>query len=353
MLSQRTAAGDPPFESVDVIGEHSRGTLVQRSANLKSRLEAIDLARGAALAAMAVYHFAWDLEFFGYAPPGMTAEGGWKLFARAIATSFLFLVGVSLWLAHGRGFRLKPFLKRLAMVAAAAAAISLVTWLVVPGGFIFFGILHQIALASVLGLPFLRLPVPLTLAAAVLVAAAPHFARHAFFDHPALWWVGLSSVNPRSNDYVPLFPWFAAVLAGIAAARMADAVGLFSRMAGRAFARWTRPVQLAGRHSLAVYLLHQPALIGSLWLASQVLPAAEAPRETQFTRACVAQCRETHGADFCGHYCVCVLEDLSAEGRFDEVYAGAPSAETSRRLQEIVSACTFDAELAVPGGDGE
>lgn len=326
---------------------------MQRSANHKSRLEAIDLARGAALAAMAIYHFAWDLEFFGYAPPGMTAEGGWKLFARGIATSFLFLVGVSLWLAHGRGIRLRSFLKRLSMVAAAAAAISLVTWLVVPGGFIFFGILHQIALASALGLLFLRLPALLTLAAAVLVAAAPHFARSAFFDHPSLWWVGLSSVNPRSNDYVPLFPWFAAVLAGIAAARMAEAAGLFRRMAGRAMAGWTRPFQLAGRHSLAVYLVHQPVLIGSLWLVSQMLPAAEAQREAQFTRACMVQCEETHAAGFCGHYCVCVLEDISAEGRFDEIYAGTPSAETSRRLQEIVSACTFDAELAAPGGDGE
>ena len=327
---------------------------MQRSANLKSRLEAIDLARGAALAAMAIYHFAWDLEFFGYAPPGMTAEGGWKLFARAIASSFLFLVGVSLWLAHGRGVRARPFLKRLAMVAAAAGAITLVTFMAVPGGFIFFGILHQIALASVLGLAFLRLPAPLTLAAAVLVAAAPHFLRNAAFDHPALWWVGLSSVNPHSNDYVPLFPWFAAVLAGIAAARMADAAGLFSsRMAGHPLPRWTRPLQLAGRHSLAVYLVHQPVLIGAVWLAAQVVPAAEVPREAQFTRACIAQCRETHGEDFCGRYCVCVLEDLSTEGRFDEVYAGAPGAQTSRRLQEIVSACTFDAELAAPGGDGE
>lgn len=321
---------------------------MQEPVKPKYRLEAIDLARGAALAAMAVYHFAWDLEFFGYAPPGMTAETGWKLFARCIAASFLFLVGVSLFLAHGRGLRLKPFLRRLAMVAAAAAGISLVTFIVVPGGFIFFGILHQIALASVLGLAFLRLPALLTLAAAAMVVAMPWFARHAFFDHPALWWVGLSTVNPPSNDYVPLFPWFASVLAGIAAARIANAASLFSRMAGRAMAAWTRPLQFAGRHSLAVYLIHQPLLIAGLWLFSQMSPPAKLPREAQFTAACNVQCRETFGAAFCSHYCACMLEDLGAEGRFDEIYAGAPSAETSRRLPEIVSACTFDAELAVP-----
>ena len=40
---------------------------------------------------------------------GMAAQGGWKLFARCIASSFLFLVGVSLFLAHGEAFRRKPF----------------------------------------------------------------------------------------------------------------------------------------------------------------------------------------------------------------------------------------------------
>ena len=78
-------------------------------------------ARGLAIAAMAVFHFAWDLEFFGYAPVGMTRETGWMLFARAIASSFLFLVGVSLFLAHGGGLRRASFLKRFAMVAGAAA----------------------------------------------------------------------------------------------------------------------------------------------------------------------------------------------------------------------------------------
>jgi uncharacterized membrane protein len=322
---------------------------VQRPANDKRRLEAIDLARGLALIAMAIYHFAWDLEFFGYAPPGMTAQGGWKLFARCIASSFLFLVGVSLYLGHARGIRWASFARRMAMVAGAAAMISLATWFALPGGFIFFGILHQIALASLLGLAFLRLPTALTVIAAIAVILAPNYLRSTAFDHPALWWVGLSSVNPRSNDYVPLFPWFGAVLLGIAAARVASSTGLLERLRDWRMPRSSEILQRAGRHSLAFYLIHQPVLIGCIWIFSQLMPAPETPREEQFTRACIAQCSDSQSEPFCQYYCGCVRGTLEDEGRFNEVYAGMPGSETSLRLQEIVSACSVDAGRASEG----
>src|SRR5690349_4055324 len=88
-----------------------------------TRIAVLDLARGIALVAMASYHFTWDLEFFGYVDPGLTAVGGWKLYARCIASTFLFLVGVSLFLAHGNGIRWPAFWRRFAMVAGAALAI--------------------------------------------------------------------------------------------------------------------------------------------------------------------------------------------------------------------------------------
>ena len=77
-----------------------------------ARITAIDAARGVALIAMAIYHFTWDLQFFGYLEPGTATTGGWKLFARCIASSFLFLVGVGLVLAHGHGIRWPGFGRR-------------------------------------------------------------------------------------------------------------------------------------------------------------------------------------------------------------------------------------------------
>ena len=311
------------------------------------RILAIDVARGFALLAMASYHFTWDLEFFGYASPGLTAFGGWKLYARCIASTFLFLVGVSLVLAHGRGIRWPGFWKRLAMVVAAAAAISAVTWFATPDTFIFFGILHEIALASLLGLTFLRLPGLLTLVVAALVVAAPHYLRSPIFDHPALWWLGLSTVDPRSNDYVPLFPWFGAVLSGIAAARFAASSGALERLRRLSVHRRLKPLVLAGQHSLAFYLIHQPVLIACVWLFSQVVPAPTlSPRES-FLGSCSASCQQSRDTAFCPRYCGCMLEELTDNAMLERLFKGEPDAAFRRQVADLAGTCTVRTDEAL------
>ncbi|MEW9805112.1 DUF1624 domain-containing protein [Mesorhizobium sp. ZMM04-5] len=317
------------------------------------RIDAIDIARGVALVAMAVYHFAWDLEFFGYAPAGMTAVGGWKLFARSIASSFLFLVGVSLFLGHARGIRWDGFWRRMAMVAGAALAISAVTYFAVPSGFIFFGILHHIALASLLGLAFLRLPALVTLLVAAAVLVAPHYLRSASFDSPWWWWTGLSETRPRSNDYVPVFPWFAAVLAGIAVTKIATQTGTLAKLAGLATPSWTRPLAFAGRHSLAVYLIHQPVLIACVWAFSQIHPASQESREVYFLQSCEASCGEVRDTEFCTRYCVCMLDTLEREGAIEGVYAGDQSDMLRGRVEEVAGRCTIETDALVPEGGAD
>jgi uncharacterized membrane protein len=234
-----------------------------------SRIVALDVARSAALLGMGVFHFTWDLEFFGHVTPGTTLQGGWAIFARLVASSFLFLVGVSLVLAHGEGIRARSFLRRLAMIAGAACAITAATAYAVPHAFIFFGMLHAIAVASVLGLAFLRAPVWLILGASLAVWFLPGFASSPAFDTRWLAWTGLAATPPASFDFVPVAPWFAATLAGIAAARLADGAGLWTRLRAIPPGPILRALAWPGRHSLAVYLLHQPVLLGFLWLVSR------------------------------------------------------------------------------------
>ena len=303
----------------------------------KSRIGVIDMARSLALAAMAVYHFTWDLEFFGHVTRGLTLEPGWKLFARCIASSFLILAGVSLVLAHQQAIRWKPFGLRFAMVAGAALVITVATWFMFPDAFIYFGILHQIALASLLGLAFLRLPWPVTAAIAATVIALPFFWRSETFAHPALLWTGLAPVPRHSNDYVPLCPWFGAFLAGMALAK------LWLAHAPQAWRERLTSVHLPGwltwpgRHSLAVYLVHQPLLIGLVWAWTQLFPPSMTIAEAE--PACLSQCLESRDDAFCRAYCTCLLDALDAKGILFPVMSGNANEEQIRQTVEERDIC--------------
>ncbi|MDP3262281.1 MAG: heparan-alpha-glucosaminide N-acetyltransferase [Tabrizicola sp.] len=228
------------------------------------RIAALDLARTLAVMGMVVFHFTFDLQMFGHIAPGTIQLPFWYYFARLVAGSFLFLAGVSLWLAHGRGIRWPAFWRRLLMVAGGAALVSIASIWVTPGGFIWFGILHAIAIASLIGLVFLRLPALVTLAAATLAFTLPWIATDARFDSLWLIWLGLAETRPFMADYVPLLPWLAPFLAGIALGRIGSKSGLWARLT-RATGPTFRTLTFPGRHSLVIYLLHQPLLVGGFF----------------------------------------------------------------------------------------
>ncbi len=312
------------------------------------RFPLIDQARGIALIAMAVYHFTWDLGFFGYIDPETATTGGWRLFARVIAGSFLFLAGFSLVLGHMHGFRPRPFLIRFGKIALAATIISIATWFAFPETFIFFGILHAIAASSLIGLLFLRLPVVVTLLAAAAAVAAPFYLRAPIFDHPALWWVGLSVEVPRSNDYVPLLPWLAPVLLGIVVGRLFVGSSLPERLAGFGGATkvwWKSLLETAGRHSLAIYLLHQPLLIALVYGFSLVVPAPAADPVESYSKSCTRACENERGAGFCQSFCGCTLDRLTEQNLFTDLTRGAIDATKDERIAAISSQCTADAEV--------
>ena len=235
------------------------------SARLPARIDAIDVARAVALGMMAVYHFGFDLLILGFWSIDVTSQPGWVALARATAASFLFLAGVGIVLATREGVRWGAFLRRLGMVGGAAALISAITWFAIPDAWIFHGILHMIALGSVLALGLRLLPWYALVTLAVFAMAAPSFAWPRVFDHPGLWFLGLARVDIFSNDFVPVFPWMAPMLLGLAAGKV---LGALPAAPGwtlwRAEGRVPRAAAFLGRHSLAVYLVHQPIFFAVL-----------------------------------------------------------------------------------------
>ena len=231
-----------------------------------NRIAAIDLARGIALLAMTVFHFCWDLEFFGLLAVGTMASRTAIQSAHLIAGSFLVLVGVSLVLAHDSGIRWAAFWRRWLAIAAAAALITIATYVAFPDAFIFFGILHSIAVGSVLALLFLRMPAWLTAAAGFAVIWIGSIWYTEILDAPLWWWTGLSAYIPTSNDYVPVFPYFGPILLGVALGKAMVAFEVTTRL--RAYeldAAPARLVRFLGRHGLIYYLLHQPIMLAILY----------------------------------------------------------------------------------------
>ena len=230
------------------------------------RIALVDWLRGAALVAMTVFHFAYDLEFFGIEEKGFADQPHWRHFATSIAASFIFLAGASLCLAHPREIRWRRWGRRLATVALAALAISIATWFATPKTWIFFGILHMIAVASVAGLAFVRLAWWWPAAAGVAVLALDRLVVGALPDTPAWSWIGLSGALPVSSDFRPVFPWLAPALFGVAAARWCvDRDRLRALARPRLEGRAGRLLRFLGRHSLLYYLLHQPVLFALFW----------------------------------------------------------------------------------------
>lgn len=230
------------------------------------RIALVDGLRGAALIGMTVFHFAYDLEFFGIEERGYADQPHWRHFATLVAGSFLFLAGVSLQLAHARRIRWRRWGRRLATIALAALAITVATRFATPNTWIFFGILHMIAFGSVAGLAFVRSPWWCTAAAGVAVLAIDQFVVGALPDALAWYWIGLSGVTPVTSDFRPVFPWLAPVLFGVAAARASVEASWLPALAGPKLEdRVGRLLRFLGRNSLVYYLLHQPVLFALFW----------------------------------------------------------------------------------------
>ncbi|CAO3362127.1 DUF1624 domain-containing protein [Azospirillum palustre] len=310
-------------------------TPAQGLAKRPSRRPAIDVARGLALVAMAAYHGSWDATYFGLAGFDLLGDPLWLAARTAILSSFLLLAGIGLVLASRDGIDAGRFLRRLGRVAAGAAAVSAASYALFPDSPIFFGVLHHIVVASVIGLAFVRLPAIVTLAvaaAAVLVGTTQGFP---LFDSPWLRWIGLTSVAPDSNDYVPLLPWIGGVLAGIGLGRLWPGLGEGVRVTGRA----ARLLAFGGRHSLAVYLLHQPLLFGIAWAAAQLMPL-ETPAVRGFQASCVASCERAGVTKAtCTANCGCVQSELARNGLWEGFVANRLNERDQRGLEAAVAAC--------------
>jgi uncharacterized membrane protein len=307
------------------------------------RVDAVDCARGLALIGMAAYHLTWDLADFRLVSPMLPFSPPMRLLSHAVGSAFLALVGVSLTLAHRDRLNLPAFWRRLAIVAGAAMLVTVASLIFAPTQGIWFGILHCIAAASLVALPLVGAPAWASLLAGATAIALPFFIHSTVFDPPALLWLGLGDALPSTLDWYPLLPWAGVVLTGLGLACLPGVLPrLTSPWRWRAKSQPARGVCFAGRHSLAVYLLHQPILVGlvAAAAASGLLATEPPPRPDyrSFLAACERAC-VAHGraAEDCGSACRCVANAVERSGEAQRL--GQLDAERNAELKLMADAC--------------
>jgi len=225
------------------------------------RIPEVDALRGIAIVTMVAYHFAFDLAHVGVTAWNFYRDPFWLHARTLILSSFLLLAGVSLVLADRAGTPARRFWMHVGRIAACALLVTAATLVVFPRSFIWFGVLHAIAVSLVLARPFVRRPW-LAVAVGIAVIVAGNVYAAPAFDTRALGWIGFATRRPFTEDYVPLLPWTGVVLVGVAVGHALANTGF---RAVRGLAGAPRVLRFLGRHSLAVYMLHQPILMGIAW----------------------------------------------------------------------------------------
>jgi len=222
--------------------------------NDKFRYPIIDLIRGFTIILMVFFHFSFDLDYFNFIDIDILHHPFWYFLPRLIVFLFFFAVGMSLKIAHHERIHWKAFGKRQLKLIFFAALISVVTRFLFPDNWIYFGTLHCIAFISFIGLLFIhRENLALLIALALFIPSIFWDLNLPFFELPI-----------QSFDYISPFPWLGALLIGIYATKLRlHLVKINSN-------RLIVSLQYLGKHSLPIYLLHQPILFGIIFLVSKI-----------------------------------------------------------------------------------
>jgi uncharacterized membrane protein len=235
----------------------------------------LDILRGIAVVWMTVFHFLFDLNHFGFIQQDFYRDPVWTGQRTCILSLFLFCAGFGQAMAVQAGQTWSRFWKRWMQIALCGLAVSAGSAFMFPNSWIYFGVLHGMALMLIVCRATASWGRWLWLAgaAAVLLAwAAEHIhallPMASILDTKALNWLGLISHKPVTEDYVPVLPWLGVMWWGMASGQLAVARGWMRPPAKASKRNAATPLSWVGRWSLSWYMVHQPVLIGVLTVAS-------------------------------------------------------------------------------------
>ena len=268
------------------------------------RYQILDQIRGITLLSMFLYHGIWDLVYlFGRNLSWYHGRGAY-LWQQSICWTFILLSGF----CQPFGKRKR---KRAAYVFGCGVLISAVTLLLMPENRVLFGVLTLLDSCMFLWIGLEKvfsgfLPAA-GLAGSVLLFLLTRNVNGGWLGFeglrlvrlPESWYrnlfsagIGFPAADFFSVDYFPLLPWVFLFSAGYFLNRLVLRKGTpgwletgvkaadaekknRSGLWGNSFAEKTEGIAKGfawlGRHSLLLYMLHQPVIYGLLWAANEVV----------------------------------------------------------------------------------
>lgn len=253
--------------------------IIREIINMASKRYTVpDILRGFALLEMIAYHGLWDMVFvFGINIPWFGSKGCY-IWQQSICWVFILLSGFCVNFSRRK-------LKRAVTVLLCSAVISIVTIAAMPYAAVKFGVLSLIGSCMLFMIPLDRLfskihPIAGAVISLLLFAVTKNvpFGSLGFEDMNIAslpeWlysnlvtaYIGFPPADFSSSDYFPLIPWLFLFSAGYFTHHIFSRYELLHILS----AVKAKPLEWLGRHSLIIYMLHQPLVYGVIWLTTKV-----------------------------------------------------------------------------------
>lgn len=252
--------------------------LEQKQVKSNNRIHFVDALRGIAIILMVTFHLFYSMTYVFYYPIGAKLLMTMMPIEPLIAGAFILLAGFSSQLSHSN-------LMRGVKLLGVAIAITIVTMIAVPDIAILFGILHFLSIAMILFSfikPYInKIPIRVGLLGSALLFVLCYGIPNGVIGIPNimciklpqwlystdfLFALGFPSAGFVSSDYFPMLPWIFLFLFGSFLGNLATVKPLPQFM----YKKWVPPLCFLGRHSLIIYVVHQPVIVAVLWAINNI-----------------------------------------------------------------------------------
>ena len=225
--------------------------------------------------AMIIYHFYWDLGYFGFIDHRVVTQGLGLFLAQLIGLSFITIAGISSRLLSLSNSRISKIVKRIFRLMTIAIAISILTFILDKSSFIFFGILHFLSVCSIISLILIKIKSNLQLFFIFLGTGLISISEMTFNIPFIFSWLGFNKQLPLTNDFYPIIPWITFYFFGFWLG------GIINKIPRKKYKNLSntdpqlsvvlKVIEYIGQKSLIIYILHQPLLFSLFFIYIQLV----------------------------------------------------------------------------------